>query len=47
MRYSSEDVQQILQLAMTKSQDECFSPQQLQEMAAEVGIAPETLKVAE
>jgi 2TM domain len=47
MRYSSEDVQQILQRAMATSQDEGFSPAQLQEMANEVGIAPETLKVAE
>jgi len=47
MRYSSEDVQQILQRAMAKSQDEGFSQAQLQEMANEVGIVPETLKVAE
>lgn len=47
MRYSSEDVQQILQRAIAKSQDESFSQQQLQEMAVEAGVAPETLKAAE
>lgn len=46
MRYSSEDVQQILQQAMA-TQNEGFSQEQLQEMANEAGITPEILKATE
>lgn len=47
-RYSLEDVQEILQRAIAQSsnQDE-FSPQQLQEMAAELGISLDQLAAAE
>jgi 2TM domain len=38
MTYSSDDVQQILQRAMAQSQNDDFSPQQLAEMATELGI---------
>ncbi|WP_338442091.1 2TM domain-containing protein [Synechococcus elongatus IITB4] len=47
-RYNLEDVQEILQRAIARSttQDE-FSAQQLQEMAAELGITTEQLQAAE
>lgn len=47
MTYSSDDVQKILQLAMTRKQQESFSEKQLSEMATELGISPELLKSAE
>lgn len=47
MTYSSDDVQKILQLAMTRKQQESFSEKQLSEMATELGISPELLKTAE
>ncbi|MEL6458992.1 MAG: 2TM domain-containing protein [Cyanobacteria bacterium J06621_15] len=47
MTYSSDDVQKILQLAMTRKQEESFSEKQLSEMAAELGISSELLKTAE
>lgn len=45
--YRSEDVQQILQRALTRQQEAEFSQEQLVEMAAELGIAPDTLQQAE
>lgn len=46
--YRQEDVQQILQLAIAhEAGDEHFSREQLQEIAAELGIAPDTLRMAE
>jgi len=47
MSYRSEEVQKILQIAMTRSQDDRFSQKQLQEMAADLGITSEVLKTAE
>jgi ATP-dependent Lon protease len=47
MMYRSEDVQKILQIAMTRSHEEYFSENQLQEMAAELGITSDGLKTAE
>ena len=47
MTYSSDDVQKILQLAMTRKQEESFSQKQLSEMAAELGISSELVKTAE
>ncbi len=47
MTYSSDDVQKILQLAMSRKQEEFFSDEQLSEMATELGISPELLKSAE
>jgi hypothetical protein len=47
MSYSSDEVQNILKIAMTRSQDESFSKQQLREMAAELGINADDLKAAE
>lgn len=47
MLYDSDDVQNILQIAMTRSQDDRFSQMQLQEMAAELGITSDILKTAE
>ena len=47
MTYSSDDVQRILQLAMTRKQEESFSGKQLSEMASELGISSELLKTAE
>lgn len=46
MSYRSEDVQQILQRALTRQQEE-YSRQQLLEMAAELGITPDVLQQAE
>ncbi len=48
--YSQEDVQQILNLAIARQaddQDTEFSYQQLLEIAAELEISPESLKLAE
>jgi len=45
--FRSEDVQQILQRAMAEKQQENFSEQQLQEMAAELGISFVTLQNAQ
>jgi hypothetical protein len=45
--FRSEDVQQILQRAMAEKQQENFSEQQLQEMAAELGIPFVTLQTAQ
>jgi 2TM domain len=46
MTYSSDDTQQILQLAMTRQQTTAFSSAQLLEMAKELGISPEDLAAA-
>lgn len=45
--FGSEDVQQILQRAMADKQLENFSEQQLQEMAADLGISFVTLQTAQ
>jgi len=47
--YNEKDIQQILQLAMTGQAENGgeFSRAQLQDMAAQLGIAPEHLVVAE
>ncbi|MBD2440088.1 2TM domain-containing protein [Nostoc sp. FACHB-110] len=45
--FRSEDVQQILQRAMADRQQEEFSQQQLQEMAAELGISFASLQTAQ
>ncbi|MEA5620280.1 2TM domain-containing protein [Cronbergia sp. UHCC 0137] len=48
--YSQEDVQQILQLAIARQADNTdkeFSYQEILEIAAELKISPESLKVAE
>jgi hypothetical protein len=45
--YRNEDVQQILQRALARQQEGEFSRQQLEEMATELGIAPEALQAAE
>ncbi|MBE9004808.1 2TM domain-containing protein [Fortiea sp. LEGE XX443] len=45
--FGSEDVQQILQRAMADKQQENFSEQQLQEMAADLGISFITLQTAQ
>ncbi|MEM1393529.1 MAG: 2TM domain-containing protein [Cyanobacteria bacterium P01_D01_bin.116] len=47
MTYSSDDVQKILQLAMTRKQEESFSGKQLSEMAAELGISSELIETVE
>jgi len=47
MTYSSDDVQKILQLAMTRKEEESFSTKQLSEMAAELGISSDLLETAE
>ncbi|AFY56207.1 hypothetical protein Riv7116_3762 [Rivularia sp. PCC 7116] len=47
MAYSSDDVQKILQLAMTRKQEESFTKKQLSEMATELGISSELLEGAE
>ena len=46
-RYSAEQVQQILVLAMGQGEQEGFSRSQLEEMATDLGIPLETLKQAE
>jgi hypothetical protein len=48
--YSQEDVQQILHLAIARHADDKnkeFSYEQLQEIAAELDISPESLRLAE
>ncbi|MBU7582510.1 MAG: 2TM domain-containing protein [Nostoc sp. TH1S01] len=45
--FRSEDVQQILQRAMADQHKEEFSEQQLQEMAAELGISFTSLQTAQ
>jgi hypothetical protein len=45
--YRSEDVQQILQRAMTRRQEGEFSHEQLAEMASELGISGDNLQIAE
>ena len=48
--YSQEDVQQILQLAIARQADDHnkeFSYQQILEIAAELEISPESLRIAE
>ncbi len=46
--YSQEDIQQILALAMKQEWEQSdFSPEQLLEMAAELGISPQKLERAE
>ncbi|MBO3458153.1 2TM domain-containing protein [Aetokthonos hydrillicola Thurmond2011] len=48
--YSQEDVQQILHLAIARHADDKnkeFSYEQIQEIAAELDISPESLKLAE
>jgi 2TM domain len=45
--YRSEDVQQILQRAMTRRQEGEFSHEQLVEMASELGISADNLQIAE
>jgi 2TM domain len=47
MPYTSEDVQNILKLAMARSQEDSFSQQQLEEMATELGINADVLKYAQ
>ena len=46
-RYSTEQVQQILVTAMGQSEGDGFSRSQLEDMATELGIAPNTLNLAE
>jgi hypothetical protein len=45
--YRSDDVQQILQRAMTRKQEGEFSHEQLLEMASELGISAGNLQIAE
>lgn len=48
--YSQEDVQQILQIAIARQSDDrdmAFTYAELQEIATELGIPPESLQVAE
>ncbi|MEH2425169.1 MAG: 2TM domain-containing protein [Nostoc sp.] len=47
MTYDSEDVQQILQIALTRKQEGEFSREQLIEMASELGISSNTLETTE
>lgn len=46
MTYSSEDVQQILQRALARGENE-FSREHLLEMASELGVSAEALQLAE
>ena len=46
-KYSNEEVQQILREATMIQKDDYISPEQLNEIAAEVGISAETLQKAE
>ena len=46
-RYSTEQIQQILVLAMGQDEQEGFSRSQLEEMAMDLGISLETLQRAE
>ncbi|MEH2026193.1 2TM domain-containing protein [Nostoc sp.] len=47
MTYDSEDIQQILQIALAQKQEGEFSHQQLIEMASELNISPQILEKAE
>ena len=47
MTYDSEDVQQILQIALTRKQEGEFSREQLLEMASELGISSNILETTE
>ncbi|MEH2313080.1 MAG: 2TM domain-containing protein [Nostoc sp.] len=47
MTYNSEDVQQILQKALTRKQEDEFSREQLVEMASELGISSNILETTE
>ncbi|WP_375478931.1 2TM domain-containing protein [uncultured Nostoc sp.] len=47
MTYDSEDVQQILQKALTRKQEGEFSREQLLEMASELGISSNILETTE
>ena len=47
MRYHSDEVEQILQRALTLQQENTVSREQLAEMATELGISPENLAFAE
>ncbi|MCP6760359.1 MAG: 2TM domain-containing protein [Fischerella sp. CENA71] len=47
MTYDSEDIQQILQMALAQKQEGEFSREQLVEMACELNISPQMLEKAE
>jgi hypothetical protein len=47
MTYDSEDVQKILEIALTRKQKGEFSREQLLEMASELGISSEILEKTE
>ncbi|MBH8554413.1 2TM domain-containing protein [Nostocaceae cyanobacterium CENA357] len=47
MAYDSEDVEKILQIALTRKQEGEFSREQLLEMASELGISASTLEKTE
>ncbi|MCC5615491.1 2TM domain-containing protein [Nostoc sp. CHAB 5836] len=47
MTYDSEDVQKILEIALTRKQEGEFSREQLIEMASELGISSNILKTTE
>ncbi len=47
MTYDSEDVQKILQIALTRRQEGEFSREQLIEMASELGISSDILEKTE
>jgi 2TM domain len=47
MTYDSEDVEQILQKALTRKDKGEFSREQLLEMASELGISPNILETTE
>jgi 2TM domain len=47
MTYDSEDVQKILEIALTRRQEGEFSREQLIEMASELGISSNILKTTE
>ncbi|MDZ8225306.1 2TM domain-containing protein [Nostoc sp. ChiVER01] len=47
MTYDSEDVQKILQIALARRQEGGFSREQLIEMASDLGISSDILKVTE
>jgi len=47
MTYDSEDIQQILQMALAQKQEGEFSHEQLVEMASELNISPHLLEKAE
>jgi 2TM domain len=47
MTYDSEDVQKILQIALTRKEEGEFSREQLVEMASELGISSNILETTE